>query len=144
MTEKTTGLYRLVTVPAIYQFIQNSLGGYEECRDAFFSQIAGKRVLELGCGPGIWCRYLGNYEAYVGVDWNSQHIKSAQENYGSENTHFINGDVSTNLLIEQERFDFVLAIGLLHHLDDVNANEFTAARAVTHGHISVTLRDSDN
>lgn len=141
MAEKTSGLYKLVTIPAIYQSIQNALGGYEECRDAFFSQMEGRRVLELGCGPGTWCQYLGEYESYLGVDWNNKHIETAQEKYGSQRTSFLASDVSGVSLTGQGRFDFVLAIGLLHHLDDEQAHSMidSAADLLTEDGVFITL-----
>ena len=121
MAEKTAGIYKLVTIPAIYELIQNMLGGYQESRDAFFPDLQGQRVLELGCGPGTWCRYLGEYEFYMGIDWNADHIMEANRKYGSHNTVFATGDASDEELEKLQNFDCILAIGLLHHLDDNQA-----------------------
>jgi cyclopropane fatty-acyl-phospholipid synthase-like methyltransferase len=57
---------------------------------------------------------------YVGFDASQEYIKAAQTRYGVRAT-FICEQVSTTTLKEPSSFDIVLAIGILHHLDDAEA-----------------------
>ncbi|MEM9279850.1 MAG: hypothetical protein AAGA76_14880, partial [Pseudomonadota bacterium] len=75
MAEKTTGIYRLITIPRIYEFVQNGLGGASARRsfkNQFFPDVVGKRVLEVGCGPGTWFPEIQGCAEYLGMDWNAE------------------------------------------------------------------------
>jgi len=125
MAERTSGLHRLVTVPAIYAAIQNILGGAEgrkHVADLLFAGLVGKKVLEVGCGPGSWAPYLSHAAAYTGIDWNPRHIETAQLKYGGDSVRFIHGDLADPALIADIGApDAVVGIGILHHLDDAIA-----------------------
>ena len=124
LAEKTSGIYRLITVPKLYAFFQDMLGGQAarvSFKEQYFGDVAGKKVLEIGCGPGASYPVLADSAEFIGVDWNADHIKSAQEKYGSGNARFICGDVRSELSMESGRFDYVFAFGLLHHLEDNDA-----------------------
>ena len=129
MAERTTALYRLVTVPFLYRSFQNLLGGVSArnaLRDQFFPDIVGKRLLEVGCGPGTWAPHLAEAACYVGVDWNQNHIEEATAQYGTESVQFHCGNV-VEIELGEERFDYVFALGLLHHLDDTQAAALIAS-----------------
>lgn len=130
MAEKTTGVYRLVTVPALYDAFQNLLGGRRArlvYSREYFPDVAGKRLLEVGCGPGTWFPHLASAGEYVGVDWNPNHVARANEAYASDRVRFLCGDVAGDLGLPASHFDFVAAFGLLHHLDDAQAGRLLAA-----------------
>ncbi len=130
MAEKTTGIYSLVTVPALYDAFQNLLGGRlarQSYAAEYFADLEGKRVLEVGCGPGTWYPQLCAAGEYVGVDWNREHIAKAANSFGSARARFICGDVSGELGLPQGHFDIVFAFGLLHHLDDEQAKRLLGA-----------------
>lgn len=146
MAERTSGLHRAVTIPAVYGAIQNLLGGGPQGRarlaERLFADTAGKSVLELGCGPGTWVPHLGTATRYLGIDWNPRHIDSATREHGSETRRFLCGDLA--LLLDDPdfpRFDVVLGIGILHHLDDDIATGAlaTAARALGQGGIYIGI-----
>jgi SAM-dependent methyltransferase len=124
MAEKTTALYRLVTIPSLYRMFQNALGGQsarDQLRAQFFSDLTGKRALEVGCGPGNWVPHLHGLKSYLGIDWNADHIAQGQQLHGSGDVQFRVGDVGAALEVEERQFDYVFAFGLLHHLDDSQA-----------------------
>ncbi len=129
MAERTTALYRLVTIPAFYRSFQNLLGGVsarDALRDQFFPDIAGKRLLEVGCGPGTWAPHLATAKRYLGVDWNADHIAEATARHGSDNVQFHCGDVAA-MALDEDGFDYVFAFGLLHHLGDAQAASLLAS-----------------
>jgi len=125
MSERTSGIYNLVTIPAIYKLIQNGLGGRSArraFRDEFFNDVKGLRVLEVGCGPGTWFPEIKECGEYLGMDWNQDHIALANEQYGKENIQFLCGDVSKDVPVDDRKYDYIFAFGILHHLDDQQAN----------------------
>jgi SAM-dependent methyltransferase len=83
------------------------------------------RLLEVGCGSGRFLKYLSHKAGYlVGVD-PSQAIFAADELLG-ENDKVVLARASANdLPFENESFDFVCSIGVLHHIP----NTFKALQA---------------
>lgn len=131
MTERTTGIYKLVTFPRVYRAIQGMLGGdtaRQRLRDLWLPELAGKSVLEVGCGPGAWVPTLAEAASYVGVDWNADHIAEAKQRFGDDPTRtFLCGDVTDPAVMDQGAgHDYVLVFGVLHHIDDADASGLLA------------------
>jgi SAM-dependent methyltransferase len=126
MAERTTGIYRLVTIPGLYRGFQALLGAEaarRRLRDRWLPDIAGKHVLEVGCGPGTWVETLAAAESYLGVDWNAEHIAQATARFGDDPTRgFVCGDATDPAVIDADaRYDLIFAFGILHHIDDAPA-----------------------
>lgn len=75
-------------------------------------------ILDIGCGPGSMVPYLPSSE-YVGVDANPDYIQQAQRRF--PDVHFTCARVDYYNLPQSEYFDIVIALGILHHLDDPEA-----------------------
>ena len=77
----------------------------------------GKFVLDAGCGFGRHTYYAAKYGAQVvGFDL-SDAVEAAYENCGKlPNVHIVQGDIYH--LPFRRRFDFIMSIGVLHHLPD--------------------------
>lgn len=110
--------------PALYRFWQAPFA------DAKFAPIlrhnrieAARRVLDVGCGPGINTRYFRN-ASYVGVDLNPRYIEYAARQHDAT---FIVADVRDRLPGVDGPFDFILANSLFHHIGDDDT------RSVLHG-----------
>lgn len=73
-----------------------------------------RRVLDVGCGPGTNTRYFENALSYLGLDINPRYTEYARKRFGRD---FVTADVVTFEPPAGERFDFILANSLLHHLD---------------------------
>jgi SAM-dependent methyltransferase len=122
MSERTRGLYRLVTFPHAYRMIQRILSGEgsrKRVSDLLFAALDGKTVCEIGCGPGSWASEMDSAMNYIGIDWNKEHIDHANERYGNEKTRFFQGDVKSleSIQVIGPR-DRVVGMGILHHLND--------------------------
>lgn len=89
----------------------------------FFADVSGKRVLEVGCGPGTWFPEIVTCAEYLGMDWNEEHIEAANQRYGSNKVSFVCGDVSRDVNPQQSKFDYIFAFGILHHLNDGQAHD---------------------
>jgi len=84
----------------------------------------GDRVLDCGCGPGEFVDHLPGVE-YVGVDVDPRYVADARRRLGDRAT-FRLGPVGPETVPEIGRYDLVLAMGLLHHLDDDAVRAFLA------------------
>jgi SAM-dependent methyltransferase len=76
----------------------------------------GARVLDVGCGDGDVRPFLGKVE-YLGIDLNPEYLAVASA-LADDTTHFLHADVAQVAELDLGQFDIVIAIGLLHHIDD--------------------------
>jgi len=108
--------------PLIYMAFQRLVGGIY-ARDICLRIIdlqPGERVLDIGCGPAYYLKNMPPLE-YVGFDTDSRYIEYARSRFSSYGTFFCEefGEEQAQSL---GRFDCVMLMGLLHHLDDVACN----------------------
>lgn len=84
----------------------------------------GDRILDVGCGPGNMVPYLPDCE-YLGFDMNGTYIATARKRYNRIG-EFRCERVSHNSVQQFGAFDVVLALGLVHHLDNSEARDLFA------------------
>ncbi len=100
----------------------------------------GKRILDIGCGPSDILKFMPNDVDYWGIDMSPEYIAKAKNDF--PNQTFICSDFCNDLNeVQNESFDVVLAIGVLHHLTDEQAlklHEF-AYRKLIYGGRLITL-----
>ena len=107
--------------PWAYQLFFNAIGAPGRSRILVRDYIRpkpGDRILEIGCGPGTIVPYLPESE-YVGFDVSPEYIAQARKRF--PRAKFICERVSQYTLPQREYFDIVLALGIVHHLDDLEA-----------------------
>lgn len=99
----------------------------------------GDRVLDIGCGTGVMLHYLPNVE-YVGFDMSAAYIGACRKRFGNRGT-FYHCELTQDTVADYGQFDIVLAVGVVHHLDDAQAsNMFTmASQALAAGGRLVSL-----
>lgn len=117
-------LNSILEQPAVYKLF-SALVGAQNSQSAFVNQYvrpaAGSRILDIGCGPGNILDHLPQVD-YFGFDFNPSYIESATRRYGHRGQFFCQRVSEARVFLEQpESFDIVLAIGILHHLDDTEA-----------------------
>lgn len=111
----------LLRFPSVYRLFRSIVAGRF---DVFFaSEIIdikpGDRILDLGCGTGdILRRIPSNF--YIGIDINSEYIRAARLKYGHR-AQFESKRIGELSTIKPSCFDVVLAIGVIHHLEDQEA-----------------------
>jgi SAM-dependent methyltransferase len=91
---------------------------------------AARRVLDVGCGPGTNTHHFAGAD-YLGVDFNPAYIESARRRHGRQ---FVVADVTAYQVSPDQRFDFILANSLFHHIDDTATQRILA-------HLATLLSD---
>lgn len=127
--------------PAAYILFQLLVGAdrvRSRCIDMLAPQ-AGDRILDLGCGPAYYFPRFPASVDYHGFDTEPRYIDYARRRYGGQ------GAFHCELFTEQHvetlgRFDGILLLGLLHHLDDAESDRLLslARRALAPGGVVVT------
>lgn len=102
---------------------------FEPYEDNFLSYISpinkeffkDKLVLDAGCGAGRHSYFAAKYGAkIVGIDLSEEAVKSAQTNLVVfSNAEMIYGDIYS--FHYPQKFDYIMSIGVLHHLSDPQA-----------------------
>jgi SAM-dependent methyltransferase len=108
----------VLAVPQAYQLYWTLIGGAARSRilvQDYIRPTAGDRILEIGCGPGTIVPYLPQSE-YVGFDANSHYVEKASKRF--PHAKFVCETVSEYTLPKKSYFDIVLALGIVHHLND--------------------------
>lgn len=82
----------------------------------------GMNVLECGCGTGIFTRELAKTGANItSVDISSDLLKIARTECCARNINFIQGNLEEPIFLEDDSFDAVCGVSILHHLDVTKA-----------------------
>ena len=122
MSQITTGLRAVLSDSRTYDFFQDLMGA-QSIRQGlvlnYVRPLPGCRILDVGCGTARILDYLPDVE-YYGFDMSQQYIDDASQRYGARG-HFNCALVEQAVLDRLEPFDIVMAIGVLHHLNDEQA-----------------------
>jgi SAM-dependent methyltransferase len=120
MAEITRGLRSVLNHPLVYACFQWAVGAHR-LRQHIAGLTLGStptrlRVLDVGCGTADLLDYLPNVD-YVGFDLSSDYVAAARRRFG-ERGQFFQQSLEAGTEIHHGTFDRVLAVGLLHHLED--------------------------
>lgn len=114
----------VLKIPAGYRFFRWMVGGESAWKTYladYVKPVSGEKIFDIGCGPANVLDYLPEVN-YTGLDISPDYIRSATQRFGSRG-RFLCGDVGLDSIEdEQGSFDLVLATGLIHHLDDMQAD----------------------
>lgn len=144
MTHRVRGIYKMLERPRVYQRVQTLLGGgaaLERFVREFVRPVCGTRLLDVGCGAASLLHYLPEHIDYVGYDLNSAYIEAARRSYGLRGRFVVAriGEEPDDIALAS--FDTVVAVALLHHLTDAEADHLArmAARMLASGGSFVTI-----
>src|SRR5579872_6038562 len=124
MAQTTSGLRSLLSLPSAYRLFQRMVGAPRTRRalaEEYIRAAPGDRILDIGCGTAEILEYLPEVD-YVGFDLNARYIESARRRHAGRGT-FFDGSVKDAAAGEIGAFDKVLALGILHHLDDTEVRD---------------------
>jgi len=123
MTQITSGIRGVLSNPTVYNFLQSLLGAGRARKCLIRDHIrlkSGDHLLDIGCGTGELLHYLPTDVHYTGFDLSPDYIRAARKLYGNRG-RFECSDVADFEPADLVGVDLVLAIGVLHHLDDNQA-----------------------
>jgi 2-polyprenyl-3-methyl-5-hydroxy-6-metoxy-1,4-benzoquinol methylase len=119
MTQKTHGIRALLSNPLVYSAFQSFMGAHK-ARQRFVANwvrpLAGMKILDVGCGPADILAFLPDVD-YWGFDISESYIDQAKTRFGQRG-QFKCKQLQFEDLVALPQFDVILALGLLHHLDD--------------------------
>jgi len=81
----------------------------------FPAELAGKRILDVGCGPGVQVQFLTESNEVHGIDISRPALELAAER--GLITHYLNVE-EQGIPFPSEHFDIVICTDLLEHLFD--------------------------
>jgi len=101
---------------------------------ALVPDVSGKRVLDAGCGSGVYSRWLLERGAdVVGVDASSEMLAEAEERTG-DGAQFYRADLATSLdFAADDEFDGVVSGSAFDHVEDWHHLFAELARVVSPG-----------
>lgn len=82
---------------------------------ADIGQLAGKRILDVGCGLGDFAGWFAQNSIkvdYTGLDMTPELLAQARKNYPA--LQFVSGSILDKSLLFNQKFDFVLASGIFY------------------------------
>jgi len=120
--EKNSIFHRLLSSPYFYSFSQKVMSATSFRKKIVTNFIKKKNpyVLDIGCGPAEILDYFDNIN-YYGFDTNKNYIEHAKKKYRS-NCNFFCKKFNAKNIKNKIKFDYVLLLGLLHHLNNKQSN----------------------
>lgn len=113
---------RILEIPLIYDVFQCLVGSKKRHRilkNEYIGNVAGLKILELGCGTSDILECFEETCDYIGVDIDEDYIKSARLRYSNKSfAKFICADVNDFARNCDEKFDLILMTAVIHHISD--------------------------
>jgi cyclopropane fatty-acyl-phospholipid synthase-like methyltransferase len=120
-----SGLLGWLKVPFLYNAFQAAVGATALRRRLIENHVRAKpgdKVIDIGCGSAPTLLWLPEVE-YIGLDINPDCIALARRTYASRGTFIVGTPQSIRGDSRFKAADIVIAIGVLHHLDDEEAEQ---------------------
>ena len=120
MSQITSGFRSILSKPFFYDLFQ-FLFGADKWRKNFINKFVDPkskdRILDIGCGTARILNYMPLSICYYGFDFDHKYINAAKKRFSSRGS-FICANVKDAKFNNLKSFDIVIAIGVLHHLNN--------------------------
>jgi len=118
---KLPDIKEILGIPFVYSLAQKLVRGKGNYLfvTRYVKPEPGNRVLDIGCGPADILTEMPTVD-YMGFDIDSKLIEAARRKRGGRGQFFC-APVNEQAISTLERFDLVLATGVIHHLTDDEA-----------------------
>ncbi|MFQ3368167.1 MAG: SAM-dependent methyltransferase [Methylophilaceae bacterium] len=119
------GLHRLLEIPLVYNFVQ-WIFAHKKTRNAWLRLVGdheGKKILDVGCGPGKESIFFRNSKKYIGIDFSKIYINSAKIHYSKYGDFYCCSIEKIDKLPIKD-IDLVVLKGVFHHLPDDVIDKF--------------------
>jgi len=82
------------------------------------NDFSGKRVLDVGCGTGLFTRLISSAGAsqVVGLDYSDEAIREALSNSDKGDIKYVCSDIMSYQ--SDEKFDVIVSLGTIEHMDN--------------------------
>jgi SAM-dependent methyltransferase len=122
-----------------FQFVARGGAYKDRLARTYIRARPGDKVLDLGCGTGTLLTCLPDVE-YVGIDMSPAYVEACRRRHGDRG-RFLCLELTADSVDGFSDFDIILAVGVVHHLDDARAENLfrTACDALRPGGRLVTL-----
>jgi SAM-dependent methyltransferase len=119
MSQKTKKIYSLLSNTRVYSLVQKIMSGtsFREKIVKKFIKKKNVKVLDIGCGPAEILNCLPQVD-YFGYDISSIYINYAKKKYKNRGKFFCK-KFTHKEVNKLPKFDHVLLLGILHHLNDL-------------------------
>ena len=121
MAQVESGLRSILSSPRVYRLSQALVGMRRVYQRLVGGRLkAGDCMLDIGCGTGDVLEAVPGGVAYYGFDLSARYIDYARRRFGERGTFWAE-PVDAATVARLPACDLVLACGVLHHLDDDEA-----------------------
>ena len=120
MSQKTTGIYKILSFFLFYRLTQIIMSGVS-FRNNFAKNVIKSEnnyILDIGCGTADILESIPNNH-YYGFDISKNYINYAKNKFFSKNYYFFNKKFNKNTIKKLPKFDFIILFGILHHLSNI-------------------------
>lgn len=114
---KIANVFNSAKLYGAFQFAVAKKNTHNVIKDEIIRPDEVSVVLDFGCGIGYHSKMFPS-AMYLGIEPIKSCVKLANKHYSNPNAEFRAGDHALLTDLESESFDLVIAIGVLHHIDD--------------------------
>lgn len=124
MDQRSRGVYSSLKISSVYNASQDVFGSTKALKRLVAEHVkppVDGTVLDLGAGTGAVQRYLPGCR-YTAVEPNPRYVRRMTSRFQGSDNVAIEGS-APDILPMQQKFDRVLVLGVLHHVDDDTARD---------------------